>query len=170
MAAYIELNPFRAGLVSDPKDYRFSSYGAAVGGNSRARQGLQRLWQAAVGGSRPSWRALQDSYRQRLYVQGQAKGLNPEGRPIRRGFTPEEVKAVLDAGGRLPVSEALRCRVRYFSDGLALGKPEFIERIFQRYRGHFGSRRRTGAKPMRFAQWPGLCTLRDPRLNAISRT
>ncbi|MFT4901938.1 MAG: putative transposase [Lentimonas sp.] len=30
MAAYIDLNPVRAGLVEDPKDYRFSGYGEAV--------------------------------------------------------------------------------------------------------------------------------------------
>ena len=30
MAAYIDLNPVRAGLVGDPKEYRFCGYGAAV--------------------------------------------------------------------------------------------------------------------------------------------
>ena len=33
------------------------------------------------------------------------------------GFTPETVQAVLDAGGTLAKGQALRCRVRYFSDG-----------------------------------------------------
>ena len=32
MAAYIDLNPVRAGMVSDPADYRWSSYGEAIGG------------------------------------------------------------------------------------------------------------------------------------------
>ena len=31
MAAYIDLNPVRAGLVEDPKDYRWCGYGEAVG-------------------------------------------------------------------------------------------------------------------------------------------
>jgi putative transposase len=31
MAAYIDLNPVRAGMVSDPADYRWSSYGEAIG-------------------------------------------------------------------------------------------------------------------------------------------
>jgi putative transposase len=30
VAAYIDLNPIRAGLVEDPKDYRFCGYGEAV--------------------------------------------------------------------------------------------------------------------------------------------
>ena len=32
MAAYIDLNPVRAGMVADPAAYRWSSYGEAVGG------------------------------------------------------------------------------------------------------------------------------------------
>jgi putative transposase len=40
VAAYIDLNPVRAGLVQDPKDYRFCGYAAALGGNKLARQGL----------------------------------------------------------------------------------------------------------------------------------
>ena len=40
MAAYIDLNPVRAGLVEDPKDYRFCGYAQAVAGHEVARQGL----------------------------------------------------------------------------------------------------------------------------------
>jgi REP element-mobilizing transposase RayT len=35
MAAYIDLNPVRAGMVSDPAEYRWSSYGEAVGGGPK---------------------------------------------------------------------------------------------------------------------------------------
>ena len=31
VAVYIDLNPVRAGLVKDPKDYRFRGYGEAAG-------------------------------------------------------------------------------------------------------------------------------------------
>ncbi|MEX1115568.1 MAG: transposase, partial [Akkermansiaceae bacterium] len=49
MAAYIDLNPVRAGMVSDPADYRWSSYGEAVGGGTKgngkkAREGLVRAY------------------------------------------------------------------------------------------------------------------------------
>lgn len=33
MAAYIDLNPVRAGLVEDPGAYRYCGYGEAVGGS-----------------------------------------------------------------------------------------------------------------------------------------
>ena len=167
MAAYIDLNPVRAGMVSDPKDYRYSGYGAAMGGSTEARHGLHRLMQAALGG-RLSWGKAQPEYRQRLYVQGRQKGLDPEGRPIRKGFTPEAVERVVAAGGRLPMHELLRCRVRYFSDGLALGSQAFVDGIFARYRNQFGPKRRTGARPMRFGEWPNLCTLRDLRLSPVA--
>jgi len=171
LAAYIDLNPVRAGLVEDPKDYRFSSYGAALGGSAEAREGLRRLLQAALGrGESLTWEDVQGLYRQRLYVQGQEKGLTPEGRPLRAGFTVAQVQAVLAAGGRLPLAEALRCRVRYFSDGLALGSREFLEAVFSRYRCQFGPRRSTGARPMRFGEWGELATLRDLRLAPVVRT
>jgi hypothetical protein len=56
------------------------------------------------------------------------------------------------------------------SDGLALGSRAFLETVFERYRGHFGPRRSSGARPMRFGAWDGLGTLRDLRLSPVSRT
>ncbi len=49
MAAYIDLNPVRAGMVKDPADYRWCSYGEAVGGGAKgngkkAREGLIRAY------------------------------------------------------------------------------------------------------------------------------
>ena len=39
-AAYIDLNPVRAKIVAEPKDYRWSGYGEACGGGKLARAGL----------------------------------------------------------------------------------------------------------------------------------
>jgi hypothetical protein len=33
MSVYIDLNAVRAGIVKDPKDYRYCGYGEAVAGN-----------------------------------------------------------------------------------------------------------------------------------------
>ena len=168
IAAYIDLNPVRAGMVADPKDYRYSSYGSAIGGNDEARHGLCHLMRAALGGDTLSWGEAQPEYRQRLYVNGGQKGLDPEGRTIRKGFEQEEVEKVVAAGGKLPMHELLRCRVRYFSDGLVLGSQTFVESVFTRYRGQFGANRQTGARPMRFGEWKNLCTLRDLRLTPVA--
>ena len=37
IAAYIDLNPVRAGMVTDPANYRWSSYGEAIGGGARGQ-------------------------------------------------------------------------------------------------------------------------------------
>jgi putative transposase len=37
MAAYIDLNPVRAGMVTDPADYRWSGYAEAMAGKARSR-------------------------------------------------------------------------------------------------------------------------------------
>ena len=64
VAAYIDLNPVRAGLVKDPKDYRFCGYAAALGGNALARKGLLSI------GETGSWKACSAAYRMRLFVVG----------------------------------------------------------------------------------------------------
>lgn len=43
IAAYIDINPVRAKIVEDPKDYRWSGYGEAVSGGEAARAGLTHL-------------------------------------------------------------------------------------------------------------------------------
>lgn len=43
VAAYIDLNPLRAGLVDDPMSYPWSGYGLAMGGEAQARKGLDSL-------------------------------------------------------------------------------------------------------------------------------
>jgi putative transposase len=43
VAAYIDLNPIRAGMVEDPMDYRWSGYAAACGGGKEERKGLELL-------------------------------------------------------------------------------------------------------------------------------
>ena len=43
VAAYIDLNPVRAGLVNDAGDYGFSGFGEACAGGSAARRGIARI-------------------------------------------------------------------------------------------------------------------------------
>lgn len=38
IAAYIDLNPVRAGMVSEPADYRWSGYGEAIGGGKKGTE------------------------------------------------------------------------------------------------------------------------------------
>ncbi len=86
----------------------------------------------------------------------------------RSGIAEDRVASVLAAGGRLTTREVLRCRVRYFSDGMILGSRIFVDEMFGRHRGNFGVKRRTGARTMRSAQWKGLVTARRLQLAPIT--
>lgn len=160
IAAYIDLNAVRAGLVDDPADYRFCGYGEAVGGSRSARQGIMTLFKHLD--HEADWKEASRLYRQQLFIRGEQ--LTEDNKP---GFTPETVQATLDAGGTLPKGQALRCRVRYFSDGVILGSRNFVDEAFKRHRDYFSPRRTTGARPMKHANWGGLCTARRLRMSVI---
>jgi REP element-mobilizing transposase RayT len=49
IAACIDLIPVRAGLVSDPKDWRWSGFGAALGGHAQGAEWIARGHAAAPG-------------------------------------------------------------------------------------------------------------------------
>ena len=160
MAAYIDLNPVRAGLVKDPKSYRFCGYGEAVGGNSEARRGMKHI--CRVLGHEGNWSSNSGVYRKHLYMQ--ANDHQKSGSIIDR----KKIQKVLDKGGRLSKGELLQCRVRYLSDGVVLGGKAFVEDIFQKNRAEFGLKRQTGARKPRYGQWDGLFTMRDLRLKPVS--
>ena len=169
MAAYIDLNPVRAGLVKDPKDYRWSGYGEAMAGRKRARQGLQSIARALRGGGEEGAKRSLETYRRYLYLEGDERrgGVGGDGRLVRGAVSAEDVAKVLKAKGRLPVGAYVRCRVRYFCDGAVLGGREFVEGIYRAYRERFGPRRKTGARVMRGLAEGTLFTLRDLRLGVF---
>jgi len=135
MAAYIDLNPVRAGLVDDPKDYRWCGYAEALGGSKRARRAICVILGLAVA----SWQSsARDVYRHLLLGEGIEAGDEVkesearQGRKYRRrGMNRAEVLAELQGGRTLSKAQLLRCRVRYFSDGLVLGSRNFVEKAFQ---------------------------------------
>lgn len=168
MAAYIDLNPVRAGMVADPKDYRWCGYAEALAGRQSALAGLRVVAEARAENSVPQSRQMLALYRSLLFVAGEEDGLDAETRrAMRKGFSREQIKATLKAGGRLGWGQMLRCRVRYFSDGVALGSREFVEQIFQAQRHRFSASRRTGARPLRRLEAGGLRTLRDLRVQPV---
>ena len=155
MAAYIDLNPVRAGVVSDPKDYRWSGYGEACLGRTAAQAGL--LWmanQSRLHSASPSAeKALQipeilSWYREQLYSRGEQRQ-DADGRVLKPGFTEQEIQEVLNQGGRLPIAAFLRLKVRYFTDGAVLGTKAFVEAVFEAHRDRFSAKRRFGSRRLR---------------------
>ena len=115
VAAYIELNAVRAGLCVDPKDYRYCGYAEALAkGSSLARQGIRIV----LGQSDDiSWKEVSWQYRKYLFVQGslQTKTKQP-------AFDLATAQTVVDQQkGQLSLPKRLRCRIRYFTDGVILG-------------------------------------------------
>lgn len=165
VGAYIDLNAVRAGIVEDPKDYRFCGYGEAVGGGKEARAGLTEI--AMAMNVKGPWKRIAAEYRKFLYEAGQVRESSREGL-IRPAFTLAQVMKVVDEGGQLTRAEALRCRVRYFSDGVVLGSREFVAEMFGRHRDQFGRKRCSGPRTMKWSDWGGLCTIRELRKDVVT--
>ncbi|MFT4637742.1 MAG: putative transposase [Verrucomicrobiales bacterium] len=161
VAAYIDLNPIRAGLVKQPEEYRWCSYAAAVGGMHLARSGIVS---AVSYEKKITWKQALERYRKFMYGVGQEVkgGATPDGyEKSKGGFSQREIEAVWAEGGKLTLAQALRCRVRYFTDGVVLGSQTFVDEFFERQRGMFGERRSSGGRRMKGAQWGDLRVLRQ---------
>ena len=167
MAAYIDLNPVRAGIVTDPAEYRWSSYGEAMGGGAKgngkkARAGLVRALKAHKG-----WEAdarhwpgeVSKDYRMLLFDEGEERlkeVIGEDGkrevRVVRKGIPKEAVEAelnLLDRSRDVALARMLRYRVRYFTDGAVLGGRGFVDEVFASCRDRFGPRRVSGARKLR---------------------
>jgi len=164
MAAYIDLNPVRAGLVKDPKDYRWSGYGEAAAGRRRAKEGIARVVKGLLGQEESLGRSL-EVYREQVYRMGseEREALGEDGKPVRGVLKREDVLKVLKKKGKLALADYLKCRVRYFCDGTVFGGREFVEEMFREKRNWFGAGRKSGARRMRGLEGPALYTVRSLR-------
>jgi putative transposase len=167
MTAYIDLNAVRAGIATDPADYRWSSYGEAMGGGPRgngmkARAGLVRALMAHKGyeADAKHWAGkVSKDYRMLLLDESEEKLEKAAGGDgmaaavvVRKGVKREVVEAEkeqLERSGDVALGKLLRCRVRYFTDGAVLGSREFVDGVFRACRDRFGARRTSGARKLR---------------------
>ena len=161
MAAYIDLNPVRAGMVKDPAEYRWSSYGEALGGGpkgngKKAREGLVRacMGHQGAGFDVERWRDTSRIYRRTMGLalgrkSGRAAVENGVARPQ---MNTAEALGATDNGtvlSDLGMAAMLRCRVRYFTDGAVIGSKEFVNEAFAGARERFTAKRKDGARAMR---------------------
>lgn len=181
MAAYIDLNAVRAGIVKDPADYPWCGYAEAMAGESKARRGLVRVigqcaWPWADAAKTQPWgketftppiekRALV-FYRALLGSQGRAR-LRPNGTIARRGLPDSVRQRFLSASEQRLASEVLHRRVRHFTRGLLFGSRAFVDQWFERHRDYVTGRSRTGRKrgsvPLGNTVLRGLYTFRNPQ-------
>jgi len=154
MAAYIDLNSVRAGLVEDPKDYRFCGYAEAVAGVAEARRGLIQIWSDY--GAKRSGLALQ-AHRMLIF------GKHASGAGL-SDLTRKRALKVLDReDGQLPKTAILRCRVRYFTDGAILGSAEFVRGFVDVWQVESGRKHPPKVNAMRGSDWGDLAVIRSLR-------
>jgi putative transposase len=156
VAAYIDLNPVRAGLVQDPKDYRFCGYARALAGNKALRTGLMSCLKPG------NWAEAAAEYRMSLFVTA-----GSSGRSDKVALDRETILAELKRGGKLSVGQILRVRVRHMTDGLVLGSKEFVNEVFTQHREKFGAQRKDGARKIRGVPLEGLRVLRDLQVRTL---
>ena len=157
VAAYIDLNPVRAGLVEDSKDYRWCGYAEAVVAVVGVREGCRRFHEAT------DWRAIAKEYRQYLFSRAGVSGHSGK-----QALDRDAIRKVVEEGGDLALAEVLRLRVRYFTDGVAIGSKGFVEGVFSGFRDRFGATRKSGARPLRAGPVLGnLSTLRNLKTDAF---
>jgi REP element-mobilizing transposase RayT len=180
VSAYIDLNAVRAGMVSDPKDYRWCGYAEALGARKKAIRERARGAMRVVMGEEGNPVDGQGSTRMRVTEERRERnrmlaeyrkllfGAGDETMTTKGGFTQERVEAIFKEGGKLTLAQLLRCRVRHFSDGLVLGSRAFVNRYFEGARESFGSRRTSGARKVRGSDDGGLYAVRDLQKAGIS--
>jgi hypothetical protein len=176
IAAYIDLNPVRAGMVSEPADYRWSGYGEAIGGGmkgngKKSRMGLilavknpesrdqialeswkdvSRIYRRAMGLALENSKfKTQNSTRLRQGYEGQDKrktSMDMNEAEYLESATKDRRHDVLPDLG---MAGMLSKRVRYFTDGAVIGSKAFVNEAFDEARQRFTERRKDGARRMR---------------------
>ncbi len=153
----------RAGMVADPAEYRWSSYGEAVGGGpkgngKKAREGLVRACMSHEGGGfeAEQWSEVSRIYRRAMGLALGRKSGKAEVDKQRRSQTAatntEEALAAKDNGTVLPdlgMAAMLLQRVRYFTDGAVIGSRAFVNEAFAGARERFTAQRKDGARKLR---------------------
>jgi hypothetical protein len=156
VAAYIDLNPVRAGLVDDPKDYRFCGYSEAVAGRKIAQAGLVHV----IGeDDARTWQAAQEYYRLMIIGSG------AKSRAGKAAVSENLFEETMGAGGKLPMPTVLRCQIRYFTDGGVLGGRAFVTKHLTHYRRKTGLRCRKGPHAL-----PPVCDWGGANANGGSST
>jgi REP element-mobilizing transposase RayT len=163
MAAYIDLNPVRAKICDDPKDYRWCGYAEAVAGGEEAREAVAFL--ASInphGGMKPDattaatpkealrrWRCHLFGIPENEPRQAAEAAKGEMAAIFRERIPRDKALEVLARGGKLSQADYLRCKVRYFSDGAVIGGKAFVNEMFAAFRDRFGPKRKDGARPIR---------------------
>lgn len=131
VAAYIDMNPVRAGIVEDASESRWNGIGTAVSGDAESRNGLVQLVRHVYRRNNIGWSQTHEVYTATL--EGDIRGNISLKSPARRQkFSALKVREKLRNSEKLNDAELLHCKVRNFSYGVALGVVEFVKETANR--------------------------------------
>jgi REP element-mobilizing transposase RayT len=134
VAAYIALNPVRAGIVKHPREHRWNSYAEAAAGGKKARNGIQKIISGR--GNLLDWKTAERAFSS--YFEHRSHQQSHRRKAVESGG--ENVMAA-EQKAQEPAHPLLG-RVRYFCEGLILGSREFVENFFQEVSDPFRRPRR----------------------------
>lgn len=154
VAAYIEMNPVRAGMVKEPQHYRFGGFGEALGGGMAARDGLRKI-AAWTEPNLTTWSEVSSHYLERILMYDEVR-THPEQACTDHDFLRKKLGDRVE----LTAHERLLCRSRYFTDGRIIGGKAFVEAFFQENKDYFGPKRTKGSKKVK-GGWQDLFAIRD---------
>jgi hypothetical protein len=180
ISAYIDLNPVRVGMLKDPADYRWSSYGDAIGGGKKgngkkAREGLVRAYfcDQGVGFEVGKWDEVSRLYWRLMGLAVSRKpGRAENSRRSPAATVTQNTAELMESEDNetalkdLGTAKLLRCRIRYFTDGAVIGSKAFVNEAFASARDGFGPKRKDGARRLKgdgAAASGTLWSLRDLR-------
>ena len=136
--------------ISEPGEITEVLEGVSAYLESTARTGMKQIW-ADCGGD-----ALQSH---RMLIFG--KGSSPtKGRAISR---KQAVKVLGKQDVVLPKATVLRCRVRYFTDGVILGSKEFVRGFAGTWQLERGRKHPPKVSQMQGSDWGDLAVIRGLR-------
>ena len=105
---------------------------------------------------------VQREYRKLLYLKGAvASENNPPA------FDLAEAQKVEQEKGELSLGQRLRCKIRYFSDGVILGSRAFVEFHLQRLKEKLGYKRKRIPTSLNILDPPGLWVFRKLRVRTF---
>ena len=136
VAAYIDLNPVRAGLVKDPADWAWSGWGEALAGDRRAREGLRMVVFDWLGATRNeqlaardvnTWEKTASWYRATMFMDAEED--ERDRKKNRAGISADKVAEVLEEEGLREEAEMVRQRVPAFTEARVIGRSGFVDAV-----------------------------------------
>jgi putative transposase len=133
VAAYIDLNAVRAGIVKEPKEWRWCGYAEAAAAQCLAREGIYEVLGEPDDASRDGagWRRVHHRYRALLVCES-VQRRDEEGRIVRKGLSPEEVEAAEERGFAPTTSRAAAPSCALFHRRTSAGKRRVPRWRFQK--------------------------------------